>query len=68
MTDNNTPICYPFLYGYLEQALRGLFYDLVREGFLLVDRSEQDKLEKLIDEKIKNANKAEREHSKKYPS
>ena len=66
MTDNNTPICYPYLHGYLEQALRGLAYDLVSKG--LVDRDKQDQVEKLIDEKIKNAHKAEREHSKRYPS
>ena len=66
MTDNNTPICYPYLHGYLEQSLKGLAHDLVREGF--VDRSMQDKLEKLINKKIENAHKAEREHSKQFPS
>ena len=59
-------ICYPYLHGYLEQTLRGLAYDLVRDGFL--DRDKQDEFEKLINEKIESAHKAEREHSKQYPS
>ena len=60
------PICYPYLHGYLEQTLKSLSYDLVREGFLDCDK--QDEFEKLINEKIENAHKAEREHSRQYPS
>jgi len=59
MTDNNTPTCYPYLYGYLQQVLKCLHFDLVNEG--IVDHDKQDKLVKYIDEKIKNAHKAERE-------
>jgi hypothetical protein len=62
----NNPICYPYLHGYLEQTLKGLSYDLVKEG--LVDHTKQKELEKLINEKIQNANKAEREHSRQFPS
>jgi hypothetical protein len=62
MTDNNnTPICYPYLTGALEQTLSGLTYDLISEG--LVDRDQRDFLEKLINEKIKCAHKFEREYS-----
>ena len=66
MTDNNTPICYPFLHGYLKGALRGLAFDLGSRG--LVDRDKLDQGEEFINEKIENAHKAEREHAKQYPS
>jgi hypothetical protein len=61
MTDDNTPICYPYLTGWLEQTLRGLTYDLVAKG--LVDRDKQEVLEKIINEKIESAIKAERDYS-----
>jgi hypothetical protein len=62
MTDNNnTPICYPYLAGALEQILNDLTYDLISEG--LVDRDQRDVLEKSIDEKIERARKFEREYS-----
>lgn len=60
------PICYPYLHGYLEQSLKSLSRELVKEGF--VDHAKQDELEKLINERIENAHKAEREHSRQFPS
>ena len=64
--NDNMKICYPYLHGYLEQTLKSLSYDLIKKGFL--DRDKQDEFEKLINEKIENAHKAEREHSRQYPS
>jgi hypothetical protein len=62
MTDhNNTPICYPYLTGALEQTLKGLTYDLIANE--LVGRDQREVLEKLINEKIERAIKAEREFS-----
>jgi len=63
--NDNMPTCYPYLHGYLEQSLKSLSRELIKEGF--VDRAKQEELEKLIYQKIDNAHKAEREHSKKYP-
>jgi hypothetical protein len=65
MTDNNTPICYAYLTGWLEQTIRGLTYDLISKG--LVDKDQKDTMDKLMSEKIERAIEAEREHSKNYP-
>jgi hypothetical protein len=57
----NKPICYPYLAGSLEYALRSLTYELVDTG--LVDRIKQDELEKFISDKIEREIAGEREYT-----
>lgn len=54
-------ICYPYLYGYLEQSLRHLAYDLSRKGLMI--ESAVPAAQALVDSVIKKAYKAEREHT-----
>ena len=59
-----TKINYPYLAGYLEQSIKSLASALERNGIIKPgDKKAQKLIEQIVEEKIKQAYKAEREFS-----
>lgn len=63
--NNDNPVSYPYLSGFLEQTLRGFPYVLEREGIVGWNSKEYKKVVDLIDKELKRAHEAEREYSEK---
>ena len=63
MTNNQQTISYPYLTGYLQQALRSLSTTLASEGIVKWNSPEYKKVMDIVDKEIQRAHKAEREFS-----
>lgn len=64
MTNNDQPISYPYLSGFLEQTMRDLPNVFEREGIVKWNSPEYKKVMDIIDKKLKRAVEAERDFSK----
>lgn len=61
--NNDNPVSYPYLSGFLKQTLRSFPNVLEREGIVGWNSPEYKKVMDLVDKEIKRAHEAEREHS-----
>lgn len=63
MTNNDQPISYPYLTGFLQQTMRALPNVFEREGIVKWNSPEYKKVMDIIDKELKRAHEAERDFS-----